>query len=105
MDLLNEQIERSSSLALGNAILVALATHPSAQAKDLANGFTDAEIGAIALHTPAVLMKVARMVIDEALATMDNPDTENRSPEQIALAEQLQQALSAKRRLNGRWAN
>ena len=97
MDLLTSL---SSSPDLANAILIALAKHPDAQVKDLVSGYTDAEIGAMALSTPVLLQIVVRMVIDKALGEPESLEGARNSLKSKALAKQLEQAISAKKELN-----
>ena len=73
MDLFCE-LNRCSKKDLGNAILVTLATHENTTIKNLARGYSEAEIGYIAINTPKVLLIVARMVIDAALSPPDAKD-------------------------------
>ena len=80
-----------------NAILVALATHPDPEINNLASGYSDAEIDAIALGTPVMLQTIVRMVIDEAVKEIDRPVIYSCPPEIAVLAAQLKEMAVAKR--------
>ena len=97
MDFFNE-LTTCSDEAFNNAIIVALATHKDKRIKNLASGYNDAEIGDIAIRTPAALLLIATMTIDVALRVLaKNRDDD---PGIDALAKELKQLLADKQKLD-----
>ncbi len=104
-DLMNE-INSCSDEEWSDAMIATLATHPDPRFKNLANGYTDAEITEIIKKSSPELLSITELLIAEILNIIDTPGTSDKPNDSNDtstiknLAKQFKQIIATKEQLD-----